>query len=285
MKTLFAFLGGAVLMLGTAAFFTSAKAQDVPVGVQTKLTVELSAREAFPDEEGKIVDPDAKEQVSFLLYIPKNDAEKTEAGFPLMLFLHGAGDRGDDIELVKKAGPPKIIEKAERGKMWPFLTVSPQCPKGKRWSGEQLLELLDYVMENYPVDPDRVYVTGLSMGGSGTWRLLAIAPERFAAAVPMCGRGDPAAAGKMLDVPIWVYHGDSDNIVPVEESEAMVKAIWEKGGTKVKLTEYPGVKHNCWIRGYSDPGFNNWLLKHKRVKPDGKPLPKKNSGKPAQESR
>lgn len=276
MQTFFTFLGGLALAVGAMGYLTHLRAEEnppeVPAGVQTKLTVELAGNQSIADytTEGVRVlgrfrpaDTTVKEPLNFLLFIPTCGAAKTEAGFPLLLFLHGAGERGDNIEAVKVHGPPMLVE-TEQKETWPFLTVSPQCPEGKYWSPEQLLQLLDYVVANYPVDPDRVYVTGLSMGGFGTWMLLALDPARFAAAAPICGGGDPGQAENMLDVPIWVYHGASDSVVPVELSEAMVKAIWEKGGKNIKLTEYPGVDHNSWTRTYANPEFYKWLLKQKR---------------------
>ncbi|MBQ3454172.1 MAG: prolyl oligopeptidase family serine peptidase [Thermoguttaceae bacterium] len=276
MQTFFTFLGSVALAAGALCCLSYIRAenpQEVPAGVQTELTVELSGNQSVADYTkegvkalGRFVpaDTSVKEPLNFLLFIPKCESAKTEAGFPLLLFLHGAGERGDNIEAVKVHGPPMLVE-TDAKEVWPFVTVSPQCPEEKYWSPQQLLELLDYLEANYPIDPDRVYVTGLSMGGFGTWMLLALAPDRFAAAAPICGGGDPDEAGKMLDVPIWVYHGGSDSVVPVELSEAMVKAIWEKGGDKIKLTEYPGVDHNSWTQTYANPEFYKWLLKQNRA--------------------
>ena len=124
-------------------------------------------------------------RIDYLLYLP-SDYEKNES-WPLLLFLHGSGERGDDLEKVKKHGPPKLIE---AGKQFPFVVVSPQCPKDRRWEPIELVALLDDLITRYKIDQDRIYVTGLSMGGFGTWRLAAYAPEKIAAIAPVCGGGE-----------------------------------------------------------------------------------------------
>lgn len=245
--------------------------QDVEKGKQTLLTAELSQNASISHWEtegvdllGQIVpaEPTQKESLAYWLFLPTDESAKTEAGFPLLLFLHGAGERGSNPEAVKVHGPPMLLE-TEKADAWPFITVSPQCPEGKYWSPEQLLQLLDLVEAKYPVDRGRLYVTGLSMGGYGTWMLLKTAPERFAAAAPICGGGDTQGVEKLIDIPIWVYHGGSDSVVPVERSERLVQAIWNAGGKKIKLTEYVGVDHNSWTQTYDNPEFYHWLLKQK----------------------
>lgn len=198
-------------------------------------------------------------EVRYWLFLPKQLAEDP-APRPLMLFLHGAGERGDHLELVKKHGPPKLVDSQPE---FPFILVSPQCPTGQRWDAEVLLALLDHVQKTQPVDPRRVVVTGLSMGGYGTWALLAAAPQRFAAAVPICGGGDPATAEKFKNVPIWVFHGEKDQAVPIERSEAMVKALEAIGGN-VKFTRYPEAGHDSWTETYANPKLYQWLLSQVR---------------------
>ena len=208
------------------------------------------------------LDESQKETVSYWLFLPEEESAKTEAGFPLLLFLHGAGERGSNPEAVKMHGPPKLVE-TEKGKSWPFITVSPQCPDGMHWSPMQLLRLLDSIEAQYPVDPSRVYVTGLSMGGFGTYMLIDSAPERFAAGMPLCGGYDPERAKRMTKTPIWAFHGDADGAVPIEMDRVIVEAI-QKAGGNIQFTVYPGVQHDCWTQTYNNPDVYAWLLKQHR---------------------
>jgi len=200
---------------------------------------------------------DAKEvTIRYWLFLPQN--YQKEQPVPLMLFLHGAGERGEDLELVKKWGPPKLVEKDTK---FPFLVVSPQCPKNQRWDVEQMVALVKYVTATYRVDPSRMYCTGLSMGGYGTWAIAAKYPKLFAAVVPICGGGDPAQAKALSRLPIWVFHGDKDKAVPLERSKEMVAAIRDAGGN-VKLRIYPDVGHNSWSATYANKEVYKWLLSH-----------------------
>ena len=200
-----------------------------------------------------------KVTMKYLLYLPKDYAQKDS--WPLMLFLHGAGERGDSLELVKKHGPPKLIE---AGKDFPFIVVSPQCPQGKWWEPMELTTLLDEIVENYKVDKDRIYVTGLSMGGFGTWSLVAYQPQRFAAIVPICGGGEPFVTMLFAHVPAWVFHGAKDPTVPLERSQKMVESLKHNGGN-VKLTVYPEAGHDSWTETYNNPQLYEWLLQQKRT--------------------
>ena len=144
------------------------------------------------------------------LHVPaayKNDAEKK---WPMLVFLHGSGERGDVLDLVKMHGPPKLVE---GGQDLPFITVSPQCPLGENWLPRQVVDLVDSLSAVYRVDPDRIYLTGLSMGGFGTWDLAARYPHKFAAIAPICGGGDPATASRFAHLPTWVFHGALDSSV------------------------------------------------------------------------
>jgi predicted peptidase len=164
--------------------------------------------------------------------------------------------------MVKKHGPPKLVEK----KNFPFILISPQAPR-RGWNPEAVNGLIDDVMANYRVDPDRVYLTGLSMGGYGTWALAAAHPEKFAAAVPICGGGDQSAATKLKNLPLWVFHGAKDPIVRLAESKTMVEAVEEAGG-HVNFTIYPDAAHDSWTQTYDDPKLYKWLLSQRRGKPD-----------------
>jgi predicted peptidase len=203
--------------------------------------------------------------IRYLLFVPK-DYSASGKKWPLMLFLHGAGESSnDDLSKVKVHGPPKIVESKPD---FPFVVVSPQSPPprmiGRAFDPEQLIQLVDHVEKQLNIDPERVYVTGLSMGGYGTWRLAARYPERFAAAVPICGGGEPEKLAKGLSkVPIWAFHGAKDNVVPPKESEEMVDAVKRAGGD-AKLTIYPDANHNSWEATYDNPKVYEWLLEHRR---------------------
>jgi len=199
-----------------------------------------------------------KDGLEYLLYLPEKSEQKEN--WPLVLFLHGAGERGSDLNRVKKHGPPKLVAD---GKQFPFILVSPQCPGGEWWKPKQLLQLLSEVEENHKVDKNRIYVTGLSMGGYGTWDLVASDPARFAAIAPVCGGGNPDSAKAFAKVPTWVFHGAKDRVVPLMASQRMVDAMKAAGGDP-KLTIYPDAGHNSWTSAYADPQFYNWLLKQQR---------------------
>ncbi|MGA2033620.1 MAG: prolyl oligopeptidase family serine peptidase [Thermoguttaceae bacterium] len=196
--------------------------------------------------------------MKYLLYLPQDYDGKDS--WPLLLFLHGAGERGHDLELVKKHGPPKLIA---AGKAFPFIVVSPQCADNAWWEPVELSTLLDEIVEKYKVDQDRIYVTGLSMGGFGTWSLAGREPKRLAAIVPICGGGEPFLASAFAHVPAWVFHGGKDPVVPLERSKQMVDALKRAGGN-VKFTVYPEAGHDSWTDTYANPELYQWLLQQKR---------------------
>ncbi|MBN2592670.1 MAG: prolyl oligopeptidase family serine peptidase [Sedimentisphaerales bacterium] len=198
----------------------------------------------------------------YLLFLPEGYG-KEQKRWPLMLFLHGAGERGDDLNKVKVHGPPKIVETR---KDFPFIVVSPQCPEDDWWTKktEMLINLLDDIIARYDVDTQRVYLTGLSMGGYGSWALASEYPDRFAAAVPICGGGNRIMSIFLKDTPIWAFHGAKDSVVPVEESKEMVEAINARGGN-AKLTIYPEANHDSWTETYNNQEVYDWLLEHRRA--------------------
>jgi predicted peptidase len=197
----------------------------------------------------------------YLLFLP-GDYGKEEKQWPLMMFLHGAGERGSDLELVKKHGLPKIVENK---KDFPFIVVSPQCPEDGWWpeESELLINLLDDIVAQYEVDTERIYLTGLSMGGFGTWALASKYPERFAAIAPICGGGNRIMALKLKDMPVWVFHGAKDKVVALKESEDMVEAIRNYGGNP-KLTIYPEAEHDSWTETYDNQELYDWFLEHRK---------------------
>lgn len=178
----------------------------------------------------------------------------------MILFLHGAGERGSDLDWVKRYGVAKIVEEQPD---FPFIVASPQCPRSQYWSVQLLSDLLDEVIDTYGVDPDRVYLTGLSMGGYGTWYLAAAQPHRFAAIAPICGGGDPDEACKLKTLPVWAFHGARDSVVPESESKEMVEALKACGGN-VKYTVYPEAGHDSWTQTYNNPALYDWFLQHRR---------------------
>lgn len=196
--------------------------------------------------------------LSYLLSLPEN-YEKQDA-WPLLIFLHGSGERGDDLKLVKKHGPPKLID---AGQKFPFIVVSPQCPSNQRWQASVLDRLLDDLQKRLKVDPKRVYLTGLSMGGQGTWSWAAQSRERFAAIIPICGRGDRTWGQRLAGLPTWVFHGVKDTAVPFETSEQMVKAL-KRAGSDPKFTVYPEASHDSWTETYENPEVFKWLLQQSR---------------------
>lgn len=202
--------------------------------------------------------------------------------WPLVLFLHGAGERGRDNQrqITAYFGPVISSEKAMR--QWPCFVVAPQLPDGSSWAflqrvGNRIvaaaeparalrlaIEVLDSLANEFTIDPARVYLTGLSMGGFGTWDALWRWPDRFAAAVPICGGGDSAKAPLFAHKPIWAFHGESDDIVPIEASRSMVNAVRLAGGDP-KYTEYPGVGHDSWTPAYNEPELFEWLFAQRRA--------------------
>ena len=219
--------------------------------------------------------------VRYLLFVPK-DYKPVGEKWPLLLFLHGVGESSDDnLDLVKIHGPAKIVESQPD---FPFVLISPQSPPppgyepGKplnmtseqiiklvdhAWKPKPLIQLVDHAAGKLNIDPDRIYVTGLSMGGFGTWRLVATYPDRFAAAIPICGGGDPAELAKPLSkVPIWAFHGGKDTTVPAKQSQDLVDAVKAEHGD-IRLTIYLDAGHDSSTETYNNPKVYDWLLSHK----------------------
>lgn len=198
---------------------------------------------------------------NYIKYLPKDYDENKK--YPLVLFLHGAGERGEDLDAVSRHGYMKYVR--ENGKEYPFIFIGPQCPDDKFWGcyTESLIAFLDYLCTEMPIDLDRVYLTGLSMGGTGTWMLAMADPKRFAAIAPICGSGIIWNAGILKDIPIYMYHGDCDEIVPINESVNMLKAI-DKVGGNAELKICYGIAHNAWDIAYNGDELQNWLLSHKK---------------------
>lgn len=240
-----------------------------------------SAEEILAKFEARTyTDPDGK-TLPYRLFTPKIEAGKK---YPVVLFLHGAGGRGTDNTGQILDGKGNCASKwalDEYQAKYPCFIVAPQVPEGKQWVAvpwgdpkhtipaaptdelRMAKEAVDVmVVKNTAVDGARVYVTGLSMGGFGTWDLLARHPEFFAAAAPVCGGADEATAGKLKSVPVWCFHGETDTVVKTARSRNMVEAL-KKAGGDVKYTEYPGVGHDSWTPAYREPELQQWLFSRK----------------------
>jgi len=207
-----------------------------------------------------------KVSLRYLLYLPKEYGAQQGVKWPLVLFLHGMGERGDDLELVKKHGIPKIVEERDS----PFVAISPQCPSYSMWTTEldALHALIMEVIQTYSIDKSRIYLTGLSMGGFGAWHLAEAYPRLFAAVVPICGGalpmiGFPERIKVLKDTPIWAFHGAKDNVVPLKTSQELVDVLRKHNGN-VRFTVYPEAGHDSWTETYGNPELYEWLLKQKR---------------------
>lgn len=205
-------------------------------------------------------------KMRYWLYLPSDYESKSE--WPLLLFLHGAGERGDDLEKVKVHGPPKLLASGEDSPVRQFIVVAPQCSmQDGWWRAEALAKLVEELAGELKVDRSRIYATGLSMGGYGTWALLGQRPDLFAAVAPVCGGGQPVQlrfAPGVKDVPVWAFHGAKDNVVPLRASEEMVAAVKGLGG-EAKLTVYPDAGHDSWTETYANPELYAWLLSHRKI--------------------
>lgn len=247
--------------------------------IQKKLPADVMAANDFY-ETRSIAITNAGESVEFGYRLLTPPAIEPDRKYPLVVFLHGAGERGSDNVMQLKYLPAWMAEPALRRKH-PCFLIAPQCRMDERWvdvswadkqSTPQAAEpttdlkavvaMIDDVMQREPVDPARVYLTGLSMGGFGSWDLAARMPERFAAVLPICGGGDERTAARIARLPIWATHGDADKAVPVERSRSMIAAIRAAGGSP-KYTEMPGVGHDAWTPTYRDEAVLDWLFSQK----------------------
>lgn len=205
-------------------------------------------------------------RLNFLQYLPPEYGQEAGRRWPLILFLHGGGERGDDLEMVKQHGIPRITETRDL----PFVVLSPQCPLN-RWWGDYLFaldDLLSSAIDRLAVDPRRVYLTGLSMGGYGTWELAVEYPQRFAAIAPICGGGHWShmiyqRIQAIRHVPVWAFHGAKDRVVPPRDAKWLVKEL-QKAGGDARLTIYPEVGHDSWTQTYENPALYEWFLSHQK---------------------
>jgi predicted esterase len=201
------------------------------------------------------------QKTGYLLYLPDGYGQDSTRVWPLLLFLHGSGESGHDLERVKRNGPPKLLA---QGKKFPFIVVSPQADESSGWETEALYHLLKAIEEKYHVDKKRIWLSGLSMGGYGTWSLAIKHPEEFAAIVPISGGGDTAEIWKLRYTPVWCFHGALDNTVPIKEDQNMINGL-KKYNPSVRFTIYPDAGHDAWSRTYDNDSLYQWLLAQKKA--------------------
>jgi predicted peptidase len=267
---LFAALSVAPLMLAQ---------QPAPSAAPAAPTPQIPGSEAF---EARVFSTDAGEKLPYRILKPLAESSPSGKKFPLVLFLHGAGERGDENVRQLIHGGRNFAEEAFR-RRHPAFVVAPQCPTDKKWvevdwSAEshsmpvdpgptmnRLFALLDSLQKELPIDADRIYAVGLSMGGYGTWDILARKPQLLAAAIPICGGGDPAQVAGFVGTPVWAFHGSVDSAVPVERSRHMIRALEAAGGRPI-YTEYEGVDHNSWTQTFDNRLVWDWLFAQRRGK-------------------
>ncbi|MHC9044092.1 carboxylesterase family protein [Microbacterium saperdae] len=209
-------------------------------------------------------EPTPADTLRYLIHLPDDYDADPDRRWPLVLFLHGAGERGSDLDLAALHGPPKL---ADAGHEFPFVLVTPQCSESSQWVTElsTLSVLLDEVVAAHRIDPARISLTGLSMGGFGTWSMAVRYPDRFAAIAPICGGLWLQSAAPLQGVPVWAFHGDADDVVPISATEQIVTEL-RSLGTDVRFTRYAGVGHDSWTETYENPEFYDWLLSHRRLR-------------------
>jgi predicted peptidase len=199
-------------------------------------------------------------KINYLTFLPKSYSAKGPP-VPLIVFLHGSGESGSDLNKVRVWGPPAI---ADKDPQFPFMVVSPQSPEGEWWHARLLKGMIDEVLAKYNVDRSRVYLTGLSMGGYGAWDLAISYPDYFAAIAPICGGGNTLRIGRLKKVPTWAFHGKKDQSVPEQESASMVAALRAAGGD-VRYTVLPEAGHvEAWVYAYGEAGLFDWFLAHRK---------------------
>lgn len=200
-------------------------------------------------------------EYEYVTKLPTGYAVNPDVRYPLVVFLHGSGERGFDTSIVLQAGSP--WDYLESHPDLPCVFIAPQCPPDEYWKTVEMIALLDEIEAKCRIDRDRIYVTGLSLGGFGAWTTAVACPERLAAIAPVCGGGDPKSAAALRGLPTWVFHGAQDEDVPIGRSQAMVDAQRAAGGD-VRFTVYPEDGHYIWGKVYSDPEFYAWLFAQRR---------------------
>jgi predicted peptidase len=245
------FLFAVVLLL--PAFFLSCSEDDS--GTNTK-----------PGEKGYQVEVRDSDGFKFLLFLPVNESKAVNGKLPTILFLHGVGELGNDLQELKNEGLPKILDGDTN---FPFIVISPQCPSSTEWyytnenNVGKMNSMLDDVIKRYPIDTTRLYITGLSMGGIGTWYFAVNMPGRFAAMAPVAFRGDGWSPCPASEIPAWCFHGALDGTIPLTSAQSIVKQFRDCGGN-AEFTIYPDLGHECWTRTYNNQELYTWLLQQEK---------------------
>lgn len=223
------------------------------------------AKQPVPSQSSKSFEGQVTLSVKYdyLLSLPQGYEAETTKRWPLVVFLHGAGERGTKVEQVMRHGPPKLIA---AGKPIPAIVISPQCQPGQIWNPHAVHALTKHIMESHRVDADRVYLTGLSMGGFGTWETAMEYSETYAALVPICGGAGVrfVMAEKIKHIPVWIFHGEKDAVVEPAFSKRM-NDVLTKLGAQPKLTLYPDAGHDAWTATYDNQAMWDWLFQQKRA--------------------
>jgi predicted peptidase len=200
--------------------------------------------------------------LKYAIYLPDGyEKANSKTEYPLILFLHGAEYRGNDISKILDLGP---LRYAKEHPGFPFMVVAPLCPAGKQWEPDELIALLDYIEKKYRVQKSAVYITGYSMGGAGTWATAMKYPERFAAVAPLCGRLIPLLIGNLWQTPVWVFHGDKDDVVPFAQSEEAVKCLEGMGNKNVRFKVFPNRGHDIWHDVYESSELYSWFMQFRK---------------------
>ncbi|MCM4167284.1 2-succinyl-6-hydroxy-2,4-cyclohexadiene-1-carboxylate synthase [Arenibacter antarcticus] len=221
------------------------------------------ASQSSPELTNSKMEVTTTETLKYYLYYPENYKSSGDEKFPLLLFLHGGGESGGSLDAVKRNGPPKLLT---GGKKFPFLILAPQNPNEKMWWNTRAVnQLLETVIAENKVDPNRIYLTGLSRGGGAAWEMAVQYPDKFAALAVVCGMAPlPYASWINKKLPIWVFHGDQDNSIPISESVNMVAKLREMG-YRVQFTIYKGVGHNAWEKAYENETLYDWFMEQEKL--------------------
>ncbi|AUP78766.1 carboxylesterase family protein [Flavivirga eckloniae] len=242
--------------------FSSCSSDDTPQ--ENRSDLESLPKDSGGTHKALTIGESNKSNFGHYIYTPSGH-DSNSHDFPLLVFLHGSGERGDsetNPDILKKVvvnGPPKLIEKNEWSPKYPMIVASPQLPSGN-WNPDAIHNFITYLIENYNVNTKRIYLTGLSLGAFGCFNYVSkYGPDAYAAAiVPIAGGGNKNSGDKFTTIPVWAFHGDNDNVVSHIKSVDMVDAInKEKPNTPAKLTIYPNVGHNSWSRTYNASGMGD----------------------------
>lgn len=217
-------------------------------------------------EKAKQIEVRDSQGFSFLLFMPANESQKINEKYPLIIFLHGIGERGNDLQLLKREGLPKILD---GDTSFPFIVISPQCPVSTEWyyTNENNIQKMDLMIDDaikrYPIDTNRIYLTGLSMGGIGTWYFAINMPERFTAIAPVAFRGDGWSPCAAQNIPVWAFHGKNDNVIPLTAAQSIVDQFENCDGN-IEFTVYNDLPHDCWTRTYNNQSLYAWFLQNSK---------------------